>query len=101
VFTGVITPTRSSDQTGEQSDIAGTFMPVHVNVAQLDQYLAFYEGLFGEPCNLRFQYKERDLELAAVGPVCLIAGSLTGTVVEYMQFDPDKTALVNTAGSSA
>ncbi|KAF5054486.1 hypothetical protein DSECCO2_387610 [anaerobic digester metagenome] len=36
--------------------------------------IEFYENLFGEECNLRFKYKEYNLELAGVGSVLLIAG---------------------------
>lgn len=41
----------------------------------LEQAITFYEGLFGQPCRLRFTYAAARLELAQVGGMLLIAGS--------------------------
>ncbi|MEV0622112.1 hypothetical protein AB0I81_52955 [Nonomuraea sp. NPDC050404] len=41
----------------------------------LEPVVRFYEKLLAQPCNLRFSYPERRLELAGVGPVLVIAGA--------------------------
>jgi len=48
---------------------------VYLRPDALGPTIAFYEGLFGEACRLRFPYPAVHLELAEVGRVLLIAGS--------------------------
>lgn len=62
-----------------------------VAAADLDLTVRFYEELLGQPCNLRFSYAERELEVAAVGPVLVIAGSETALAPVR---DADATLLV-------
>jgi len=45
-----------------------------INPEALTTCIAFYEGLFNEPCSLRFSYPAVRLELAQVGTVLLLAG---------------------------
>jgi predicted enzyme related to lactoylglutathione lyase len=44
-------------------------------VNDLDASIAFYEALTGEKCAVRFAYKEKDLDLAQIGSLLLIAGN--------------------------
>jgi len=45
-----------------------------IYVKQIDQAIVFYEKLFGVKTSLRFDYKEKNLELATVGDILIIAG---------------------------
>lgn len=40
----------------------------------LTETISFYENLFGEKCDVRFNYEEYKLELAGIGSVLLISG---------------------------
>lgn len=57
--------------------VSGVYVPVRVHGGELERCLSFYENILREPCQLRFNYTERALELASVGAVLLIAGSET------------------------
>ena len=46
-----------------------------IYVNDINSAIEFYEGLFNEKCNLRFVYKEVNLELAQVGSVLILGGS--------------------------
>jgi predicted enzyme related to lactoylglutathione lyase len=48
---------------------------VFVNSKELENAIQFYEKLFGEKCELRFKYAEKELELAMVSSILLISGS--------------------------
>lgn len=49
---------------------------VYLQPDALIPMIAFYEGLFGEKCRLRFIYPAMRLELAQVGSMLLIAGAM-------------------------
>jgi hypothetical protein len=55
--------------------ILQVFTRIYLEPGKLDQAIAFYECLFAERCQLRFQYPEAGLELAAVGSFLLLMGS--------------------------
>lgn len=63
---------------------------IFVDSTGLDNSIAFYENLFGEKCELRFKYSEKELELAMVGSILLISGSadrlkpFTDTAVTFL-----------------
>ncbi|WP_432463485.1 VOC family protein [Agarivorans sp. QJM3NY_33] len=48
---------------------------IFVGSAELEHSIHFYEKLFGKKCELKFNYSEKDLELAMVGSILLISGS--------------------------
>jgi len=48
---------------------------IFVDSTELENSIFFYEKLFGEKCELRFKYSEKELELAMVGSILLISGS--------------------------
>jgi predicted enzyme related to lactoylglutathione lyase len=51
-----------------------SFLRIYLAQDKLDSTVAFYEGLFGARCNMRFKYSGAGLELASIGPVLLVAG---------------------------
>jgi predicted enzyme related to lactoylglutathione lyase len=58
-------------------NVGSAFVAVHMAADQLEQSVAFYERLFDQRCSLRFVWTEHEVEIAAVGPVVMIAGSPT------------------------
>ncbi len=50
-------------------------MRIFVDSRELENSIHFYEKLFGEKCELKFKYPEKELELAMVGSILLISGS--------------------------
>ena len=48
---------------------------IFVDSTELENSIHFYEKLFGEKCELRFKYSEKELELAMIGSILLISGS--------------------------
>ncbi len=46
-----------------------------IYVNEMDQAVAFYENLLGQKCNIRFEHKQLQLELAQVGSILIIGGS--------------------------
>ena len=50
-------------------------MRIFVDSRDLENSIHFYEKLFGEKCELKFKYPEKELELAMVGSILLISGS--------------------------
>lgn len=48
---------------------------IFIRPEEMENTLSFYENLTGVKCALRFNYSEKGLELAQVGPFLLIAGS--------------------------
>jgi hypothetical protein len=55
--------------------ILQTLLRIYLDAGQLEYSIAFYEELFGEPCQMRFTYPGVGLELAQIGSVLLLSGS--------------------------
>jgi hypothetical protein len=51
------------------------FTRIFLSPSELDKTIHFYEDLFGQKCDVRFNYPEKGLELASVASCLLIAGS--------------------------
>ena len=45
-----------------------------VYTQDIDNTVAFYEGLYGEKCGMRFEYKQTGLTLAQVAEVLILSG---------------------------
>lgn len=71
-----------------------------VYTQDIDADIAFYEGLYGEKCRMRFEYKQTGLTLAQVADVLILSGSeealmpfaqtkatfLVDSVAEYQEY---------------
>lgn len=44
-------------------------------VHEINQTLAFYEKLFGHKCDMRFNYKEMNIELAQIEDILILGGN--------------------------
>jgi len=53
-----------------------TLTRIFLSPSDLDKTIYFYENLFGQKCDVRFQYPEKGLELASVASCLLISGSV-------------------------
>ncbi len=49
---------------------------VYLQPDALDSAIAFYENLFNQTCRLRFSYSAAGLEIASIGHILLVAGSV-------------------------
>lgn len=55
--------------------ILEVFTRIFLPSSEIDNQISFYENLCDQKCKLRFNYVEKGLELAIVGPFLLISGS--------------------------
>jgi len=58
-------------------DILRVLARVYLTHEQLETSISFYEGLLKQSCRIRFVFADMGIEVAAVGPLLLVAGTET------------------------